>query len=211
MSLTTTTLASACAATDSSVVVTAATGFAAGSFFKIDEEWFKVSSSYNGSATTIPCSRGLNGTFASAHVVTANVTVGLGSDFSNPNATVVTAYPLSALRRKVVSYTASGAITLPDAGSDMIAVLNGTGTLAMTIADPPKDIDGSLLYIVSNAKVAYTVTYTTTGFGGAGSNYDVATGNTSGQTGLLAIACNGVWVLLSVMTGTLTNAVPALA
>ncbi len=212
MALTTTTLASACTSSDAAIVVTAATGFAAGSYLKVDQEFMQIAKSYNGTSTTVPVTRGQNGTFAIAHVITSNVTVGTGSDWSDPSATVIPAYPLSALRRNLISYSASGAITLPTAGADMVAVLNGTGTLTMTVADPPKDIDGSLLYIVSNAKVAYTVQFAS-GLGntGASGSYDVATGNTSGLTGLLAIACNGFWVQLSVMTGTLTNSTPALS
>jgi len=210
MALTTTTLAAACSAADTSIIVASATGFAARSFVLIDQEVFQVAVSYT-SGTTIPVRRAQDGTAATAHVVTANVTVGAASDFAQPGAQAVDTYPIAGRVRTMTSYTASGAIALPTPGTDAVAVLNGTGTLAMTLADPTKDMDGSILIIVSNAKVAYTVTYTTTGFGGAGSNYDVATGNTSGQTGLMAIACNGVWVLLSVMTGTLTNAVPALA
>lgn len=209
MSLTTTTLASACAASDTSIVVTSATGFAARSFIRLDAEVMQVANSYT-SGTTIPVRRGQEGTAAIAHPITANVTVGTGTDFANPADQTVATYPIAGRARLLTSYTGSGAITLPTSGTDAVAILNGTGTLAMTLADPGKDIDGSILWIVSNGKVAYTVT-SASGFGAAGGSYDVATGNTSGNTGLCAMAANGVWILLSPMTGTLTNAVPALA
>lgn len=207
MALTTTTLASACAAGDTSIVVTSATGFAARSIILIDQEQMQVAASYL-SGTTVPVRRGQGGTVANAHAVSANVVVGTGNDFGAIAAQTNANFPIAGRARTLTSYSASGAIELPKPGNDAVAVLNGTGTLTMTLANPTTDMDGSLLYIVSNAKVAYTVTYTA-GWGGAGGSYDTATGNTSGQTGMLLIACNGAWVLLSVMTGTLTNAVPA--
>lgn len=206
--LTTTTLSGAITASQPDCVVASATGIVAGDYMQIDQEFARVGKSYV-SGTTIPLSgRGVNGTVTAAHVTGANVTHGPGSDWANAAAQTGVPYPIAGRARTLTSYSASGAITLPTPGSDAVAVLNGTGTLTMTLANPTKDMDGALLYIVSNAKVAYTVTYDA-GWGGAGGNYDVATGNTSGQTGMLFIACNAVWVLLSAMTGTLTNAVPA--
>lgn len=208
MALTTTTLSGAITSSAQSLVVASATGIVAGSFVQIDQEILRVGKSYV-SGTTIPISaRGINGTVAAAHATSANVTHGAGSDFANAGAQVAVSYPIAGRARTLTSYSASGAIALPTPGTDAVAVLNGTGTLTMTLANPTKDMDGCLLYIVSNAKVAYTVTYAA-GWGGAGGSYDVATGNTSGQTGMQLIACNAAWVLLSVMTGTLTNAVPA--
>lgn len=211
MALTTTTLASACAASDTSIVVTSATGFAASSYLLVDNEQMQIAKSY-ASGTTIPVTRGQNGTFADAHVSGANVTVGTGSDFANPNASVVTAYALSARRRKVTSYSASGAITLPTAGEDVIAVLNGTSVLAMTIAAPTKDNDGARLTIIGNGAAAHTITFTG-GLSGAGSSYDVFTVNATAPVAIEAIAVNGLWIcpVAVAMTGTVTNITGGLA
>lgn len=205
MAQTTTTLAAAMAIGDTQCLVTSATGFTANYAFKVDQEWFVVSNSYV-SGTTIPFRRGQNGTFAIAHPTGANVVVGLASDFSVPNATNITAYPLSALRRKVVSYTAAGAIGLPVAGEDIIAVLNGTSALAMTIAVPTKDVDGSSLTIVGNGAAAHTITFTG-GLSGAGTSYDVVTVNATAPVAVEAIACNGLWMskIATPMAGTVTN------
>lgn len=213
MALTTTTLAAAAAASDTSVTVTSATGFAAGSYLQVDNEFMQISKSYV-SGTAIPVHRGVNGTFADAHVSGANATVGTGSDFSNPSATVIVPYPLSARRRKVTSYSASGAITLPNAGEDIVAVLNGTSVLAMTVAAPGKDQDGSILYVVGNGAAAHTLTVSgTSGLGGAGTGYTVLTVNASAPVLFLLMAVNGLWVSVTApaWTGTVTKVVAGLA
>jgi len=208
MAKTTTTLSSAVAVSDTTIVVASGSGFAAGSFVLIDQELLKVVQTYV-SGTTIGVLRGQNGKTTAAHVSGANVTVGLASDFDNPAPEVDITYP-NARARTLTSYTAAGAITLPTAGSDTVAVINGTSAIAMTIANPTKDMDGCILYVISGGKSTSTVTYTA-GFGNAGSSYDVATLPAGGQTAMQMIACNGFWLLLSPMTGTLTSAVPALA
>jgi hypothetical protein len=106
----------------------------------------------------------------------------------------------------VTSYSAAGAISLPTAGSDSVAVLNGAVVLAMTLANPGKDLDGSILYIVANGAAAHTVTYDA-GWGGAGSSYDVLTANGTGTCSASLMAINEKWVLLGPIGGTLTNAI----
>lgn len=213
MSLTTTTLSAALTASGQSIVVASASGFAAGSYVKIDQEFVRVAKSYV-SGTTIPLDgRGLNGTIAAAHVSGANVVVGVGSDFANPSASVVAAYPLAGLRRKLLSYSASGAIDLPVAGEDLVVILNGTSVLAMTVAVPTKDIDGCLLWVASNGVAAHTVTFTG-GLSGAGTSYDVFTVN-SGAPVLLGpfMAVNGLWqaAVAIAATGTVTNLTAGIA
>lgn len=204
--LVTTTLASAMGAQDTSCVITSATSFAAGNLIMIDQEFVQVAKSYV-SGTTIPLSgRGLNGTFAAAHPSGANAVTGAPNDFSNPAATTVAAYPLAGRRRKLISYSAAGAITLPASGDDMIAVINGTSALAMTIAAPTKDNDGSILFVVGNGAANHTVTFTG-GLSGAGSSYDVITVNSTAPICVQAMAINGLWtsMVATPMAGTVTN------
>lgn len=204
MALTTTTLSSAVSVSDGSIVVASATGFAAGSFVLIDQELLKVVQTYV-SGTTIGVLRGQNGTVTAAHVASANVTVGLASDFANPVAETDTTYP-TARGRTVTSYSASGAIALPAGGSDAMAILNGTSTLAMTLAAPTKDMDGTLLYIVGNGKSASHVDVAA-GYGNAGSGYTVLTAQNAGLVGFTLCACNGFWVIVGAppITGTSTK------
>jgi hypothetical protein len=64
----------------------------------------------------------------------------------------------------------------------------------MTLANPTKDMDGSMLYIVANGKAAHTVTYSA-GVGNGGGTMDVGTYNATEATGCALMAVNGFWVL----------------
>jgi len=210
MALTTTTLAAACATTDYQITVTSATGFAANQYLMVDQEFMKITNAYT-SGTLIPVLRGQNGTKADAHVSGANVSTDAisavaPSDWGDPSASVVVSYPLAARRRKVTSYSASGAITLPASGEDVIAILNGTSALAMTIAAPTKDQDGSILYVAGNGAANHTITFTG-GLSGAGTSYDVITVNSSAPIVVMAMAINGLWnsMVATPMAGTVTN------
>lgn len=214
MSLTPTTLASACLITDSVLVLTSSTGVAAGYIIQVDQEQFQVVNSYivASNGVNVPVLRAQDGTVAQAHQSGANATIGIASDtaWGSPAPQTDVQFPIAARARTLTSYSAAGALTLPQVGNDAVGVINGTNALAMTLADPTKDMDGCILYVISNGKAAHTVVYTA-GFGNAGGNYDTATFSSSGQNAAMFMACNGIWNLLSPMTGTLTNAVPALA
>ena len=207
MALTTTTLSAAVGADDTQISVTSATGVAANAIIQIDQEFMRVVNSYT-SGTIIPVLRSVvdNGTYSASHPSGANVQVGLATDFSSPSATVITAYPLSALRRKRTEYAASGAIALPGAGEDLDVVLIGTSVLTMTVVAPTADIDGSILSIFGNGKSASTVAVAgNAGVGNAGSGYRTVTFQTGGQVGVMFKACNAEWVLMGTpITGTTT-------
>jgi hypothetical protein len=155
--------------------------------------------------TSIPVLRGLDGSATAAHAAAANATVGLASDFdSAPPGAAGSAVVPTQRARVLRSYSAAGAIALPQSGEDVVAVLNGTTAIAMTVAAPPKDIDGSILYVLGNGKSASTVTFAS-GLGNAGAAYDVITFQAAGQVGLSVMACNGFWVLVGgPVTGTST-------
>jgi len=204
MSLTTTTLAANCAASDTQISVTSATGFAAGNRVHIDGEDFQVVNSYV-SGTLIPVLRGQNGSYAIAHASGANVVTGLGSDFANAGPQATVTYPKSGIVRTLVSYSTSGAIGIPTAGQDQIAMLNGSSALTMTLANPTSDMDGTLLYLVGNGLAAHTVTIST-GLGGGTTTYDVATFSTALRGGCTLMADNSTWVLVGSGVATATGA-----
>lgn len=209
MALATTTLSSAATASAKEIVVASATSVAAGRLVLVDQEMMQVVQSYV-SGTTVGVLRGRGGTAAVAHVASANVVHGASTDFSDPGAQTVVSYPAAGWSKKVISYSAAGAIALPKPHEDTVVVINGTDALAMTLAVPTDDLDGCELFVIANGKAAHTVT-AAGGFGLASTSYDVATSNANGQCGLHCIAANGAWVILSSMTGTLTNFVPAIA
>lgn len=190
MALTTTTNSAAIAASDQTLTVASATGFAAGKVVKVNGELMQVRADYS-SGTTIYVRRGIGGTYPMAHGITSNVTVGDGSDFAQGSAQEAVAYPFIRAR-EIKSYGAAGAITLPTPGNDMVAILNGTNALAMTLANPTKDQDGDILIITGNGKAAHTVTYTA-GVGNGGASYDVFTFATGANNTVSLIAANAIW------------------
>ena len=204
MALATTTLSSAVAVDDTSVVVSSATSFDAGRLVLVDHEVMQVAQNYT-SGTTVDVLRGINGTATETHVVTSNVSHGDAADFSTPAAQEIIGYQAS--RATVISsITATGTLTLPKAGTDARVILNGTSVIALTVPVPTKDMDGTLLTIVGNGVAAHTLTFTG-GLSGAGTSYDVITTNSAAPIAFTAIACNGLWnsFVATPMAGTVTN------
>lgn len=197
MALTRTTLSAAASADAKQVTIASITALAVGNFIKIGSEIMRVTSVPTSASNPVGVFRGVQGTKVIAHPVTAGVAFGSPEDFAAPVGGV-------ARRREIRSYTAAGAITLPTPGNDMVAILNGTTALAMTLANPGKDQDGDVLEIVGNGKAAHTITLTS-GWGNAGSGADVGTFDTGGQCAMRFIAANEIWVPCpSPFSGTLT-------
>lgn len=210
MALVRTTASAAIGISDTSIVVASATGFSAGYYIRVDQEIMRVGQGYL-SGTTIPVTRGQDGTLNQAHPITSGVIVGIGSDWTGPGPQLAVTYPIAGRARQIVSYTTAGAIALPADGTDQVAILNSTVALAMTLAIPGVELDGSVLTIIGNGKAAHTVTVAG-GIGAASTGYTVATFITGSQQSLQFMAANAVWVQLpSLMSGTLTNLLIALA
>jgi hypothetical protein len=204
MALYETTIASACAVSDKQLVLTSGSSVAIGDYLQVDEEIFKVTKGYVSAATIVPVLRGQNGTLATAHGILARVVGGKGSDWaqSNPPQTVAP-YVIAGRARVQTSYGAAGAIDLPPAGADALARLNGTVALAMTLAVPTKDLDGSVITIVGNGSAAHTVTVAGGVGGGA---LTVATFDASGRCNFSLMAMDEIWVPYpSPLSGTLTS------
>jgi hypothetical protein len=203
MALATTTLSSAVGLNDTFIVVASATSVAGGRYVRVDGEFMQVAKSYV-TGTTVPVLRGVDGTATATHKASANVVHGLVTDFANPPAglelgqidPITPAIP-------IFSYSAAGAIT-PVQG---FHIINGTGALAMTLANPTADQDGQLMWIGSNGKAAHTVTYAA-GYGNVGATADVMTFNATQQQAYLAIALNGFWCLVNMVAGAATVAGP---
>ena len=106
MALTRTTLSSAYAVGDNQIVVASATGFAANSLVRIDQEFFVVQKNYS-SGTTIPVRGGQLGTAGSAHVVTAGVVVGtIADDFDAAGVAATVNNMIAGRPRRFTSITA---------------------------------------------------------------------------------------------------------
>ena len=203
-----TTLASACALNATKIVVTAATSFVAGLRVKVDQEEMLIAGGYSNSVNgvNVPVIRAQGGTVAQAHPSGANVVLWQTTDVVATDPQLAVNTPIAGRARPLISYSAAGAISLPTAGNDAVAVINGTSALAMTLAAPGKDLDGSILFIVSNGKAAHTVA-PATALNDAGSNFDTAiTFAAGGRQVVVLLAVNEFWQIVpSVAAGTLTN------
>lgn len=209
MALATTTLASACAIDANSIVVASATSVAAGRLIRVDDEWMQVGQAYV-SGTTVPVLRGQQGSATVAHVISANVTHGLASDFSVPPSQTELTVP-SQRARRVVSVTATSTLALPKAGEDLFVVINGGTIITLTVPVPTKDLDGCIVYFATNDSggIAHIIDFDG-GIAGAGDNYDQWVNNTTAPAAFMVIACNGLWLGLT-PTGTLTNIAGAIS
>lgn len=211
MALAETTLSSAVAAGDNVINVASATSFAAGRLVQVDGELMKVGHAYS-SGTEIPVMRGWDGTAVKAHVSSARVVHGAPADFAARTAGQGSLYPYSGRAREIVSYSAAATITPPKPGSDLLVVINGTSVVALTIAVPTKDLDGSVITFVANGAAAHTLTFTG-GLSDAGTSYDVVTFNGTKPAALTVIACNEMWIapFAPAMGGTVTNLIGSVA
>lgn len=214
MALSTTTLSSAVAVNDTTIKVASATSFTAGDYVLVDQEFMKVTQNYGTApftSTTIPVLRGRNGTVNSAHVVTANVTRGLASDFALPVATTMVTEPV-VRGTQIQSITATSTLTLPPGGGDQRIILNGTSVITLTIPVPTKDMDGCKLSFIPNGVAAHVLTFTG-GLSGASTGYTKFTVNASAPAAFEVFACNGVWVAPAQIpaSGTVTNITGAIS
>lgn len=203
-----TTLASACALNATKIVVAASTSLVAGARLKVDQEEMLIAGNYSAAnqGVNVPVIRAQGGTVAQAHPSGANVIEWQTSDTVNTDPQLAVNTPIAGRARPLRSYSAAGAIDLPTAGNDAVAVINGTNALAMTLAAPGKDLDGSILWIVGNGKAAHTVA-PAVALNDAGSNFDTAITFASGGRQIVGLmAVNEFWSLLpSFYAGTLTN------
>lgn len=194
--LVTTTLGAACTASDTQIKVASGSSFGKGKYIRIDDEFMQQSADADSASTTIiPVIRGQLGTVPKAHVITANVVMGAGADFTGSAVDTAVSYPLAGRQRRIQSYTTAGAITLPDPGTDLVVVLNSTVALAMTLAAPTTDLDGCILTVIGNGKAAHTLSLPAgIGLGAGGSGVDVGTFTSAGQVAVALMAANGAWV-----------------
>lgn len=213
MAFATTSLSSAVAIVDKSIVVASATSMAPGRIIRIDNELMEVASTYV-SGTTVPVIKGIGGTAVEAHPASAEVLHGLGSDFGAPapqTSALYTYHPA----RIINSYSASGEIALPPVGTHGYAVLNAASTtvLTMTLPVPTADMDGTRLTILSRNGTGAHIIYigaaagatSGTGLNGAGSNYDAFT-FPAGPVALELFVYNEAWYTTAhpAITGTVT-------
>lgn len=196
MAQTTTTISAAVGATDLTIPVTSATGFSAGNYLRLDNE-FMVVSSVSGTNISVR-SRGDKGSGAVAHNILAIANTGLDSDLAvqpmGQAAQIDPQFPT------IVTYSAAGAIAIPV--QNTMVVLNGGAARAMTLAGPAKDQDGLTMTVLNASAFAHTVTYTA-GFYGDTTSSDVITFAAKAGASFICVARGGTWGLLGLTNCTI--------
>jgi len=196
MALTRTTISAAVTADALIIPVTSATGFAAGNFLRIDNEYMQVVSV---SGTNINVrSRGDYGSAALPHNILAPATTGLSSDLPDfPNGEVAQANPSG---QAMVTASVDGALTIPN--QDTVILVQKAGVCAMTLAGPTTAQDGLQVTILSATANAHTVTYTA-GFYGDTTSSDVATFAAKVGASMTIKAQGGKWGIVALANVTL--------
>lgn len=164
--ITTTTLASAILATDTSIHVTSATGITAPNFqtgsgitvLQIKQERMLVTAAPNG--TFIPVVRGQGGTVQSAHPNGGLVFIGLPTDFANFNEI----YNSIMSSLNTVAATTQNATKLTGSADAVVSsspgfyVVMTAGVDAITLPTPVAGDEGNIIEIWSATAQAHTVT-----------------------------------------------------
>ena len=196
MALTRTTISAAVSATALTIPVTSATGFAAGNFLRIDNEYMMVVSV---SGTNINVrSRGDLGSAAVAHNTLAPATTGLLSDL--PDFPVGQSAQVDPAGQTIVTASVDGALAIPT--QNTLVLVQKAGVCAMTLAAPTTAQDGITVTIMSNTANAHTVTYTA-GFYGDTTSSDVATFAAKVGASMTIKAQAGKWGVVALANVTL--------
>lgn len=196
MAQTTTTISAAVGATDLTIPVTSASGFAAGNYLRLDNE-FMVVTAVSGTNISVRA-RGDKGSGAVAHNILAVANTGLDSDLATQP--MGQAAQIDPQFPTIVTYSAAGAIAIPN--QNTMVVLNGGAARAMTLAGPGKDQDGLTLTVLNASAYAHTVTYTA-GFYGDTTSSDVITFAAKAGASFICVARGGTWGLLGLTNCTI--------
>lgn len=196
MALTRTTISAAIAADADIIPVTSASGFAAGNFLRVDNEYMMVVA-VNGTNIQVR-SRGDLGSAAAAHNSLAPATTGLLSDL--PNYPLGQAAQVDAQGQTIVTASVDGALAIPT--QNTLVLVQKAGVCAMTLAAPTTAQDGLEVTILSATANAHTVTYTA-GFYGDTTSSDVATFAAKVGASMTIKAQGGKWGVVSLANVTL--------
>lgn len=216
MSITTTTLTSACSATDTSIHVASATNITAPNFqtgsgitiIVIEQERMVCIAAPNG--TFIPVLRGQGGTQQVAHANGALVFVGLPTDFSAfiqvLGSLMTSQQTQEGVTQNAVQLTGSADALVSSVSS--YNVIQSTGVDAITLPTPVASDEGNIIDIWSATAHAHTVTAASACFAvGVTGNKTVCTFPAFPGAGIKLRVCNLLYHVIGT-GGTGTNSGP---
>ena len=157
MALTNTTLAAAVAFNDTTIRLTATTGFADKQIVRVDNEMMAQAGDAVGSVITVR--RGIEGTAVVAHGILADVVTGLTGDFPAPPAGSPVQVPPVLIGRNSVGIDTTFA-TADYPKGDLTYVITKATACAITLGAPSKAQNGLRLTFRSATAAAHTLTYT---------------------------------------------------
>ena len=218
MSITTTTLTSACSATDTSIHVASATGITAPNFqtgtgitiLFIEQERMVCISAPNG--TFIPVIRGQGGTQQVAHANGALVFIGLPTDFASFvqifGNLMTTAQTVESQTQNAIQLTGTADALLSSVPGYYVIKTAGTTVDAITLNTPVAADEGKIIDIWSATLAAHTVTAASACFAVAVTgNKTVCTFPAFPGAGIKLRVCNLLYHVLS-SGGLGTNGAP---
>ncbi len=154
MALASTTIAAAITAEATQFNVTSATGFAAGNWLRVNDEFMYVHAI---SSTTVTVQRGRLGTLARAHGILSIAVTGLPSEFADA----------AEYTPRMYTYGSAAPAITPRPGIHRFAY---AGATAATLAAPAYDMEGQELTFVSTNAQAHVITLDSGYFNGATNN-----------------------------------------
>ncbi len=185
MAYTRTTLSAAVAVTDTSIVIASATSVAIGNRLIIDQEEMTVTKGYVSASTTVPVSRGQNGTITAAHASGAGVAQGIGAaDWPDPSGQQqLVSPPREVALERSIDVTATGATGSTAAALPAVTpcIVVATGVSGAGINIPTGAAMPGARYLIKNATTGalsiYAVGSTINGTTGTTAFALTATGN----------------------------------
>lgn len=193
MALTNTTLAAAVAQGDTTIRVTAATGFADQQVIRVDNEFLAQAGPANGAV--IPVRRGLEGSAQVAHGILADVVTGLPGDFPAPPAGSPVPVPVPGIGRNSIGADVTiNTADLPK--GDLTYVITKGSLCAIVLSAPSKAQNGLRITFRSATAFAHTVTSAAGFYGDAGSS-DIATFAAKNGASMTVEANAGGWGVIA--------------
>lgn len=211
MAITATTLSAAVGVTDSTIAVASATGITAPNFttgagitwLLVDQEFMLVISV---SGTVITVIRGQNGTAQAAHVTSAQVQIGLPTDFPTFGeilSSSMTGKQTEGALNWPATFLTGTADAIPAGVAGIYVVKTGAADL-MTLAAPTAAQEGNVIQIWSDTAFAHTLTATALLAGGTALK-TTATFPAFRGAGMILRVCNLVYHVISSGNGNVAS------
>jgi hypothetical protein len=205
MALTSTTLAAPCQPSDLRLYLASSAGFLPGQAIRIDSETMYCTQVVSPTVVGVR-SRGADGSFAMFHDLGSNVEISAAAgDYGSPAPTQATQIPIYA--PPVITLGRAPATPLAMPSQDTTIILNGAAAIVTPLPVPDKAHDGVRLTITSMSPFVHLIGTAASGLiqdGVTGGPFGVVNFPLFKGAGVVLIACQGSWNVLSAQAVTFT-------